>query len=115
MEGDSGWRGFAWDCAVCGTPLIGGPGISEKVTQGTLFPICSFGIVIWEILIQKKPYSGSGPRWSLRWGPGRGCGRAEGLWGQDKWQVCIGGNHLLFRGSHHTLLPYSPFFLKLTL
>lgn len=40
---------------------------------------------------------------TLRWGPERGCGKAKGLRGQDKWQVC-----LLFRGSHPRPPPFLP-------
>lgn len=63
MERDSGWRGSAWDCAARRAPL----------TRNT-FPICSFGIVIWDVLTQQKPYSGS--RW--QWDPQMGSW--QGLW-----------------------------------
>lgn len=90
-----GGPGMRWEGNARRGTLAGGdlPGIVWPVgplTRNT-FPICSFGIVIWDILTQKKPYSGSRRQWDPQWGPGRGCRGAESSWGQGQCMVVLWG------------------------
>lgn len=95
---------------VHGAPLLD----VRDATQGALSPICSFGIVIWEILTQKKPYSGSTRQRHCQLGSRKGLG-GWGFVGAGAGGRFFLGTILLFKGSPPlTLLPSSPYFLELT-
>ena len=94
-----GERERDWLERIC-LGLCGLWGPPDRVTQVALSPISSFGIVIWEILTQKKPYSGSRRRWSLQMGSWKGLWGAEGSLQQKPVAGLCWGSHLLFRDSH---------------
>lgn len=98
---------------ACGAHHVGRPRVSEKVTEGTLCPVCSFGIVVWELLTQKKPYSGSRRCRHPQVGSWEGLGEAEGSQGRAGGSLVL-GNHVLFTDSRSYPPAFLPYFPELT-
>lgn len=63
---------------------------SRRSHSGHTCPACSFRIVIWKILAQKKPYPGSRWQWHRHVGTWKGLWEAGGWWGQGRSRFMLG-------------------------